>query len=286
MEVKVNERNSFAQLLRHRVMKEDKDVLVAIIGPQGYGKSTLSQWLMIHVVEPKDGIIDYERDILNNTVWLPSEYMERLATVPEFAAVTLEEGGNAVDHRAFMSAINTAIRQTQQTIRRRHIFKFVNLPIFTEIDPDLRRHFQYLIELEDKNRRVAWGRIMEVSVNRFSGKIYRKTIMRLDFPPLPRKLYRLYDKKKVEIETKRYAKRVDELKEIEEMAYMSPEERAAVVLVKNEDLVLRKSGKKKGEVDISTLAALSGVSRYKAEMVAKIHKTMGKEGVIKKYLNG
>ena len=284
-QIVVKERNDFASLLRKRVLKEDKDVLVAIVGPQGYGKSTLSQWLMIHTTEPPDGVILYERDILSNTVWLPSEYMERLATIPEYSAVTLEEGGNAVDHRAFMSAINTAIRQTQQTIRRRHIFKFINLPIFTEIDPDLRRHFQYLIELEDKNKKMAWGTVKELSVDRFTGKIYRKTIMRIEFPPLPKKLYKLYDKKKLAIEMKRYEKRVSELREIEEYASFSPEERAAHTLVNNLELILRKKGKKKGEPDVTTLAALANVSRYTAERVCKIYNIQGIQGVKKKYLS-
>jgi len=283
MKIQIKERSEFSEHLRYMVYEKDIDVTVVITGPQGYGKSTLSLWLAIECYPTKDGYVDFKQ-ILESIAWLPSEYMRKVVNASEYSVVILEEAGNVASHLTYQSALNRAFAFTQQTIRFKHLFKFLNLPIFAELDPDLRRHVRYVIEVNEKEKSLVRGAVYRVSVDHFTGKIYRIKEGVVEYEPLPAKLYKLYMRKKAEIEQIRYEARLREVEELEEQMLGSPEQRAARILLNNLDVVVRKKGKKMGTIDRALLAALAGVSRYTADKVSKIYEAFGPDKVREMFL--
>ena len=298
MKIRINYIMHLVLISFHRIL-HNKDVTIAIVGKKGNAKSTLMLYLSIHSAvlrkyyvkyhtlkidkEKLSQIeIDFEKDVLDYITWIPSRWLENMVKAPRFTVVGLDEAGNAWASRRFNEEVNKILNETQQSNRFLGQIKVLTMPHLGDIDSGGRKNANFYVDMFKQGR----GKVYFLASDSFSGKQYRYSlhIGKKDYiistKPLPKKLYKLYEKRKMSTEVQRYLDRIAKLKEIEqregrESAFKRAVQTAIELLTSAEDKILTKTGKLKA----SYLAAKAGVSYQIAYKVKAIYEAEGIDGL-------
>jgi hypothetical protein len=111
--------------LAKQVVKKDWDMLFAVDGMEGSGKSVFTQQAA-HFCDPT---LDVSR-----VVFTPKEFREAIMKAEKFQAVVYDEAYTGLSSRATMSLINRTLVSMIAEIRQRNLFVFVVMPTFFDLD--------------------------------------------------------------------------------------------------------------------------------------------------------
>lgn len=107
------------------VIKKDWDMIIAVDGPEGCGKSVFTMQAA-YFCDPSLCI--------SRIVFTPEEFRKAVLNAQKFEAVVYDEAYTGLNSRAAMSMINRALVQMLAEIRQKNLFIFVVMPCFFDLD--------------------------------------------------------------------------------------------------------------------------------------------------------
>jgi len=107
------------------VIKKDWDMIFAVDGAEGSGKSVLTQQMAYFV----DSTLNIDR-----IVFTPNELRKAIVTSKPYQAIVYDEAYTGLSSRATMSLINRTLISMLAEIRQRNLFIFVVMPCFFDLD--------------------------------------------------------------------------------------------------------------------------------------------------------
>ena len=286
-------------------IRHNKDVTIAIVGTKGNGKSTMMLYLAIHAAVLRKYVqknhtlkidrdklskieIDFEEDVLKCISWIPSKWVESMLHAPRYTVIGLDEAGNAWNKRRFNEEVNKILNETQQSNRFLGQIKVLTMPHLGDIDTGGKKNCNFYIDMFIQGK----GKAYFLATDSFTGKQYRYTLrdkkgrdMILVTSPLPKQMYKLYEKKKHSIEVQRYLDRIARLEEIEKnqspksMMRKTVEIAISLLTSGDKDKILTKRGK----LNARFLAAKANVSSDIAYKVKALYDAEGMDG-LKSYI--
>lgn len=108
-----------------KVIKKDWDMVFAIDGVEGAGKSVMAQQLGYYC----DPTLTNQ-----NIVFTPQQFKKSVMNSKKFQAVIYDEAYTGLSSRATMSLINRTLISMLAEIRQRNLFVFVVMPTFFDLD--------------------------------------------------------------------------------------------------------------------------------------------------------
>jgi hypothetical protein len=108
-----------------RVIVKDWDMIFAVDGPEGSGKSLAAQQFAYYC----DPTLTLDR-----ITFTPSEFRRAVTTTQPFASVIYDEAYTGLSARASMSIINRTLVSMLAEIRQKNLFIFVVMPTFFDLD--------------------------------------------------------------------------------------------------------------------------------------------------------
>ncbi len=112
-------------------LKQDRDLVIAITGEEGSGKSTLGLSLSL-IANPKFSI---DSDILYNV----EDITERLKTVGRYKTLLLDEAVEFAFSRNAMKREQKKMIQTFMQVRQKNLFFILLIPNFSDMDKYFRK---------------------------------------------------------------------------------------------------------------------------------------------------
>lgn len=107
------------------VIKKDWDMVIAVDGMEGSGKSVFCQQMALYC----DPTFNIDR-----IVFTPDELRKAITTAEKYQAIVYDEGYTGLNSRATMSLINRTLVSMLAEIRQRNLFVFVVMPCFFDLD--------------------------------------------------------------------------------------------------------------------------------------------------------
>lgn len=257
---------------------------VAIVGPQGSGKSYTALNLMLHLnkntgreFNPKDirvfcvsNVMDFFR-LYNN---------EKLC--PPMSTIIFEEAGAGVNSKNALGNINKIFARISQTWRFRQLLIIFTLPHLGDLDKTVRKQLHWQLETKriDRKNKICWLKPFILSVNS-SGDLYTKypinsdgnQVTELRVEKLPDEYAKAYEKwasdmkSNMAIESERELKRYAEEKKIVSGALPMSETKdyKKFVELKNKGLFMK------------DIAMELGTSPQRISRFNKLHRVKGDE---------
>lgn len=111
--------------LAKKVIKNDWDMVFAVDGMEGSGKSVLAQQIAYYL----DPTLSIDRITFN-----PTEFKDAIVKANKFEAVIYDEAYGGLASRQAMSFVNKALVSMMAQIRQKNLFVFVVCPCFFELD--------------------------------------------------------------------------------------------------------------------------------------------------------
>jgi len=108
-----------------KALKEDWDGLVIVDGPEGAGKSVLTQQCAFYC----DPTLNVSR-----IVFRPDEFEKAVLTAEKYQAIIFDEAFSGLASRKTMSTINYSIVSMLAEIRQKNLFIFIVMPSFFDMD--------------------------------------------------------------------------------------------------------------------------------------------------------
>jgi len=162
---------------------------VAICGSQRIGKSMIGVWLCYIMMK----LLGKEYDPTTNTFYEPIKAIEDLGN-KEKEPLLIDEAGDVLDarewyeqtHQALKSIINTQAYKTMMYI-------FIS-PFVIDIDKTFRKHFDFLIRVDDKGRYKAFRFVKKYDELNPNKVVYKKFLddVRVKLTYLPVELWERY----------------------------------------------------------------------------------------------
>ena len=107
------------------IIRKDWDMIFAVDGPEGSGKSVLTQQMAFFC----DPSLTVDR-----IVFTPQELRKAVVTAKPYQAIVYDEAYTGLSSRATMSMINRTLISMLAEIRQRNLFIFVVMPCFFDLD--------------------------------------------------------------------------------------------------------------------------------------------------------
>jgi len=104
-----------------KVVKKDWDMVFGVDGPEGSGKSVITQQMAKFV----DPTLTVERIVFN-----ADDFKEVVNKASKYQAIILDEAYQGLSSRGAMGSINKALVQMLTVIREKNLFIFIVLPSF------------------------------------------------------------------------------------------------------------------------------------------------------------
>ena len=151
-----------------RLHDKNKNELIVIVGDPGSGKS--------YAGLRQGEILTDLRFSINDCKFLPSEFMQRIATAGKYSVVMLDDSGIALNARDFMSKSNKLISLALESCRFKNQTLILTVPDLMMIDINARRlmnelfWMKYIVRSEGYSC-ATW---YEVSNNPLISKVYKK----------------------------------------------------------------------------------------------------------------
>jgi len=108
-----------------RVIRRDLDMVFAVDGPEGSGKSVFTSQMAFYV----DPTFNIDR-----VVFTPKAFREAIINSKPYQAVVYDEAYTGLSSRATMSLINRTLISMLAEIRQKNLFVFVVMPTFFDLD--------------------------------------------------------------------------------------------------------------------------------------------------------
>lgn len=111
--------------LAKQIIKDDWDMVFAVDGYEGSGKSVLAQQCAKYC----DPSFDISR-----VCFTPKEFLKAINTSEKYQAVVYDEAYDGMSSRASMMEVNRTLMGALAEIRQKNLFVFIVLPCFFELD--------------------------------------------------------------------------------------------------------------------------------------------------------
>ena len=197
-----------------KMLKNDVDVSIIITGPKGYGKSTLTIWLMLWTEAYfHDGVAEVE-PVLQSLTWDPAEWMSKMNESYRYRAVGFEEFGNATTVEQVNDIINQLIRKAQSSNRFLNILKVFNVPGFVHVPPKVRNTMNFWINVTAKGRGVMYHVYPEEGPDQRPMKFYKTNLGGIKYDALPPEIYQVYKRVKREVELRNYKQNAAKMEDV------------------------------------------------------------------------
>lgn len=172
-----------------RRLKMGYSPTVAICGSQRIGKSMIGVWLSYTMMN----VLGKEYDPTKNTFYEPIKAIEDLGH-KEKEPLLIDEAGDVLDarewyeqtHQALKSIINTQAYKTM-------LYIFIS-PFVIDIDKTFRKHFDFLIRVDDKGRYKAFRFVKKYDELNPNKVVYKRFLddVRVKLSSLPSDLWDSY----------------------------------------------------------------------------------------------
>ncbi len=159
-----------SKLFRHRMLNQNKNILVIIVGATGSGKS----YAALRLAETTDPNFDISR-----VMFSPQDFMLGMKNMNHKAGdcFVWDEAGVGLGARDFMTRSNKAMNRFLQSFRKMNLGLFFTLPSLNMLDSQARALAHYIIEPVSVNKTTNTCRIKFYynQQNARSGKVYNKS---------------------------------------------------------------------------------------------------------------
>lgn len=131
---KVKEAQEFKKLRRtakiiNKILKTDRDAIVAVSGEPGEGKSTVIIWLMILMFK--------KFKLEKNVIFMPNEdeIKKKIFELPKFSPMSLDEAIKVLYKRGWMTRERRILNILFGMCRKMNLAFFMAIPNFWDLDP-------------------------------------------------------------------------------------------------------------------------------------------------------
>lgn len=107
------------------VIRKDFDMILAVDGPEGSGKSVLTMQLAYYC-DPTF--------VIDRVVFNPNQLKKAIVNSKKYQAIVYDEAYTGLSSRAAMSMINRTLISMLAEIRQKNLFIFVVMPCFFDLD--------------------------------------------------------------------------------------------------------------------------------------------------------
>ena len=187
-----------------RELVRDVDVSLVITGPKGYGKSTLTIWMMLWTQAYFNNGIAEVDPVLRSLTWKAEEWVSKMREEYRYQAIGFEEFGNATTVEEVNNIINEMIRKVQNSNRFLNILKIFNVPGFVHVPPKVRNTLNFWINVVKQGEGRLYKVIPEEGPDQRPMKFYKEYLGDIHYPPLPQRVYALYKEIKAAVELNNY----------------------------------------------------------------------------------
>lgn len=108
-----------------RVIRNDLDMVFAVDGPEGSGKSTIAIQCA-YVCDPSFN--------LDRVVFTPKDFRKAILESKPYQAIVYDEAYTGLSSRSTMSLINRTLISMLAEIRQKNLFLFIVMPCFFDLD--------------------------------------------------------------------------------------------------------------------------------------------------------
>jgi hypothetical protein len=159
-------------IFHNRMIRKNKNILAAIIGKTGSGKS----WFCMSVCESWYEKRFKEPFPIDNICFTIEELMQRIlrGNLPRGSILVLEEGGVNVGSLDFQTKIAKTFNYVLQSFRSLNVGLLVNLPYFSMLNKQTRMLMHLLLETVnvDSSTKIVTIKPLLIDVNQTTGKEY------------------------------------------------------------------------------------------------------------------
>lgn len=167
------EENDIWKIYIQRRIERNQNVLIAITGQTGSGKS----YSAIKICELMSKQLGTEFSV-DNICFEPTEFMQIINSdrLTKGSCLILDETGVAINSRKWQSKTNILIGYVTQTFRHKNYIVIFNVPDFSFIDSALRKMFHIYIETNgiDYQEKICCLKPFLLQTNQRTGNLYYK----------------------------------------------------------------------------------------------------------------
>lgn len=161
-------RNPLKSYIIKRVMKQNRNYLVAFVGETGSGKS----YAAIEFALQLDPTFTIER-----IVFSVQEFMALINSgLPSGSVILFDEVGVSMDSRQWYSMINKMMNYVLQTFRHRNLICIFTVPLMKFVDSNARNlmHAYVIMRGVKKSENMAYGSYYMISMNYRTNQVFTK----------------------------------------------------------------------------------------------------------------
>jgi len=140
----------FAQIIKNRIVKENRNALVLVVGATGQGKSYCAARLG-EILDPPDPATGYEGFNIKRVVFDTEEFLKVMKegldnkSLRRGSVLVYDEVGISHSNRNFQDSLNKALNFVFQGFRRENLIVFLTVPKLKFVDLQLRELMHYII---------------------------------------------------------------------------------------------------------------------------------------------
>jgi len=123
--------NKFVEYIR-KMQEADLDVIIAVSGTKGLGKSSLALQVCKRYVEKYFG--EKYFSVEKYTAYDNAEVMEKIYNLPEYSPIIADEAARFAMGEDWNKSENKELKKLAAQIRPKHMIVFLNLPRFSWLD--------------------------------------------------------------------------------------------------------------------------------------------------------
>lgn len=271
--------NPVKSYILRRVLRQNKNFMMAVVGETGSGKS----YAAIKLAMQLDPTFNIDR-----VCYTAQEFMALInSNLPPGSVIVFDEIGVSMDSRTWYSLMNKLINYVLQTFRHKNLIVIFTVPLTKFIDSKMRAllHAYIVMKAIGRSEKASYGSLYMMQVNYHTGEIFTKKPrilhgrerIRIDyirFQLPPKKFLDEYETKRCAFTSKLNMDVEEELADAANKArILSNKEILNDIMQNNKDYYLMM---KKGEPHISTerIAAKWNIGKSRAAFVKDMAETM------------
>lgn len=268
----------FIKSLKNRLLKQNSNIIAAVVGPTGSGKSFYSLQL---------GKSIYPGFTIKNTYFEPSDLLRAINEnqIKKGDIAVLEEAGASLGSRSAMSSQNKIFSVLLQTVRFLNFGLILNLPSLSFLDSSVRKlmHYRFIMAGINRKRKISYAKLYETSFDDFSGKTYHKApvitykgktgrLFMLGMHMPDKDIIKQYEAKKTEYCAKLYKDSLDKL--TKDKPVIKDDEEIIQTIKDNLDKFTKQHGDRK-YISHALICGEFGIGKKKAQIIKTIIESSG-----------